>query len=388
MRQADTSIALQASPHYVWITDALYVTEPEALTPLLDELQSMGYSIEDNRDEAKQTRAGRTVIPREEMEQEITPLWFAKLPDMQQGKCGSCGQYISVWGIRSHGHRCEHCGTITYLEIQDGSTVEWYFKTTDSMPRRLYMKAYKWDAEQGLLYLYPETESSRWLALTGEKAQEYLQYHSDKWHVEEHDGHSLLVAKYRSYAQRKADNDTEVSDEIEVMDISSHFINHSIVKLWQGQEYSEWGDLPMPKYLSIYEAWHWSPLAPSPTLHQEVLHAAGQVSDQGYYYQDRRQAFYPLHWQRMRSFVEHFTTIPVEQWDAHSFRQDGPGGIADLAHFCSGSTSPQIINRPNIMNTITAFGKALGGQPITQQEVEAAAAGLADLLKQQEKRKD
>jgi len=114
--------------------------------------------------------------------------------------------------------------------------------------------------------------------------------------------------------------------------------NHSIVRLYQGEEYAEHATLPIPDSYTIYESWHWAPLNPSLSLHEKIIGASGMVSRCDYYYQDGRDAFYSIHLERMRLYVEHFTTIPIDKWDAIIRRasKSGPGMIKTLAAFCQG----------------------------------------------------
>src|SRR5690606_40187283 len=44
-----------------------------------------------------------------------------------KGKCNSCESLIDTTGIRSHGHTCEVCGEVTYLEMIEGSTIRFSF---------------------------------------------------------------------------------------------------------------------------------------------------------------------------------------------------------------------------------------------------------------------
>lgn len=362
------------TPEITWIGRDLYIEQPDALMPVLDELRAIGYEVKDCRKDEDRERKS---VPVEQQEQEGWYLWYAHLTDIRRGKCNSCQSYIATQGIQSHGHTCEVCGAITYLNIQDGSSVRFSFVGEHGyFPPELNMKAYRWDVEQADLYLYPEPlEHGGWGILKGEKAQEYLMLHQDKWEQVELDGKPYLKVKYADSPWTK---DHEGVDTIDVRDIYGHYWNHKIVRLWQGQEYSEWGDFPLPESVIGYESWHWAPLPRSPKLHEQIIHAAGMISDQGWYHQDGRAAFDAIHWERMRIFVDRFTEIDVEEWDkaARRFRHDGPGAIADIARFCS--PAAQVTNKPNWGNTLTALAKGLSGERLTEREVDAAMKGLED----------
>ena len=361
------------TPGTVWVGHDLYIDRPEAVQPLLAELREIGYEIKDCREDYRRKEHGVSV---EQMEKDGAYLWYAHLNDIRRGKCGSCQSYISTQGIGHHGHVCEVCGAITYLHIKDGSGVRFSFAgEAGFLPPQLQMKAYKWDAEQGHLYLYPEPlKSGSWGVRSGDEALDLLAKHQDKYERVDLDGKALLKMRYADSWEAK---DHE-QDSIEVSEVYDHYWNHKIVRLWEGKEYGEWGNFPLPESMVIYEAFHWSPLQPSPTLHERIIHAAGMVVDQGYYYQDGRAAFDGIHWQRMRVFVDHFTAIDVTEWDKaeHRFRRDGPGAIADIARFCS--DNPKITNKPNRGNTLVAMSKIFSGQSLTSEEVDAAKRGMTE----------
>jgi len=162
-----------------------------------------------------------------------------------------------------------------------------------------------------------------------------------------------------------------------------HVNNHDIVNLYKGEEFSEYGRLPLPESHSIYEAWHWAPLEPSPKLHEKIIHAAGMVSRKDYWYQDGRPAFYDIHFMRMNRFVKHFTSLDYNAWQdmmAHA-PVDGPGMIDAIAHFCS--DKPEVRDDPNIFNVINGAHKiatalATGKNNLTSGEIAAMKRGLED----------
>ena len=348
-----------------WIADSLYVESPEALDSVLNEIRTVGYNVENLRECDSRAKDGTTV---DQMEKDGWSLWYCSLKDIRYGKCGSCNEYISIRGILSHGHQCEKCGVVTYLDMIEGSRVRFHFAGDEAWFRHLEMKVYFWDADHGDLYLYPDPiETGSSITLSGERAQAYLQEFKDKWEEVVYEGKILYKVKYL--------NSSYVEDisTINVSETMKHHWNHKIVTLWNRKEYSEWESLPVPECFSIYETWHWAPLQPSPTLHEKIIHAGGMVADQGYYYQDGRTAFYQAHWDRMRTFVDKFTTLSVREWDRQHFRIDGPGAIADIAKFCH--NSPQVTNIPNFGNTLVALGKAISGEDISQRELDAAIDG-------------
>ncbi len=355
------------------IAGELYATTPKALQELAEKLRSFGYTIDDLREAESAKDDGVSV---QKMEQNGWSLWFAHMKDLQKGKCGSCHAYISVRAIQFHGHKCENCGAVTYYELIDGSTVKFLFVEPlgrDFWPRVLVMKVRRWDTEQGLLYLYPDLKNDdSWGELTGEKAREYLAKHGDKWEKVTEEGQELIRIHYPDsfYVDPNA--------VISVHDRWGHYWNHKIVKLWDGKEYSEFDRLPIPEMVNLYETWHWTPLAASPTIHERLLSAVHQVSDQGFYHQDGRSHFTHYHWQEIGKFIENFTSIDASEYNRAwpRFRSSGPGGIADLAEFCHPRS--RVTNRPNIGNTLDVLGNALQGRSVSRAELEAAADGWKD----------
>lgn len=334
----------------IWIMGSLYIKKKDAFDFILEQIKQTGYSVKDCRED--EDRLKRVTV--EQMEEQRSYLWYCHLEDIRYGKCGSCKQYISTRGIESQNHTCEKCGAVTYQKIKDGSIVRFEFKTDRFVMfgPELKMKAYWWDTEHDDLYLYPEfLEDHSFANMTPEKCRAYLDENQGKWREEKLDGKKYIVVKYQNsfYVE-------EVST-IDVKDIFDHYWNHKIVKLWGGKEYGEWDHLDIPESFVVYEIWNWKRLEPSPILHKDIFHAVGQVSDQGWYHQDGRNAFDRSILNEMRKFIVDFTTLDVERWDRVSsrFSLSGPGLIRDVARFCS--DAPEIENKPNIGNALEMIAK-------------------------------
>ena len=246
----NTPLAL-TTPHITWIGNTeLSIERPPSLQPVLSELSAMGYTIKNLREDDYRKKKGVTI---EQMEQEGYSLWYASLQGIERGKCGSCRAYISVGGIRSHGHRCELCGAVTYLEMQDGSMIRFAFPEPGFPPPELVMEVSWWDSEHADLYLYPEPQESReWGVLTGEQAVKHLMDHHACWEHAEIGRKALIKVKYADSPLTSGHRD----DTIEVRGVTNHYWNHMIVRLWKGKEYREWDQLPVPEGISIYESWH------------------------------------------------------------------------------------------------------------------------------------
>jgi len=361
-------------PDAIWILGNLFVKTPEALESVLAKLREIGYKVDDKRDEPEDgfLRHGRT---NEELEASGWNLWYAHL-DVRQGKCGSCGSYISTLGIQTHDHRCEVCGAVTYLKIIRGSLVEFSFIEEDPgfFSPVLRMPAVRWDAEEGTLYLKLRFVGGGFRRLDETNAWEYIRRFRDKWELVRVGKDWCIKVHYPDSFYMQPD------DVIEMRDISRHHWNHTIVKVWEGVEYREYDRLPIPDSFSVHETWRWTLLEPSPTLHETILHVGGVVSDQGYYYQDGRPAVRAGNFEAMGVFIRHFTTLDADAWevDSRRFRLDGPGAIADVAAWCH--PEAEIMNKPNMFNTINAMYDGLSGKPLSDQEVAAAVHGAGDPL--------
>lgn len=342
----------------IWIAGSLYVKTETAMKQLITELKTIGYEVE--------------------LSEHGTDHWFAKLPDLSRGKCDSCGELISTFGIRSHGHKCEKCGEVTYWKIVDGTVIRFVFIEHDENKESpgmidISMVAKYWDTEAGYVYFYPLLSGGFWTS--AERAQAYFDDNSDKWELVEKDGVELIKMRYT----QPWDYDICA---FEPMDISSHHTktsNHSIVKIWKGVEYGEWSmDFPMPETIGLYGTWKWMPLAASPKIHEEIMHAAGQVSRKDYYYQDGRPFFIDVHWENMSTYIRHFTELDADAFDKAwpRFRRDGPGGIDDLAAWCH--PEAEVRNDPNIGSLLVGFGKVLSGEHLEPGEVDAMQLAAAD----------
>ncbi|MDO8559010.1 MAG: hypothetical protein Q7R84_01635 [bacterium] len=353
----------------VEICGDLYVKSQSALESLFDELRRVGYQIDNLREADYRKKDGVSV---ETMEKNGWSLWFAHI-DVRRGKCASCNGLIDVCGIQSHGHKCELCGAVTYYDIIDGTRVQFSFiqrNGDDSGIADITMKAKRWDTEAGYLYFYPEIFDGLWLQ--GERVKQYFETNKDKWEEVEEDGKKLIRVIYPQPWNRKV-------SAIEPSDISRHYFNHKIVRVWENKEYDDCSsDFPLSESMSIYEAWHWAPLKRSPRLHEKIIGAAGMVSRCSYYYQDGRPAFYDLYLQRMRLFVEHFTELNLDAWDRMIRRAErsGPGMIMTIARFCH--DKPEVDNSPNFGNILVGLGKALDGQKLIDGEMTAMVDAIKD----------
>ena len=356
----------------VTIGDNIYCRSRKARREVLHHLRLLGYRVDDR---VKGGGYDKEPIPLATINERRAYRYFARL-DIMRGKCGSCGQYISTLGIRSHGHTCEKCGAVTYRELIDGSTMTFSFLSDshEFWGPKLRLKTKKWEDEYVWFYTSDmQGEHGLGQKLTQEQIDLYLAAHADKWCYDEIGGQKFIKIFYEGGYRTKLDQIV-----IETSDVWGSESNHSIVQVYRGVEYSEYERLPVPDSLHIYETWHWKRLTPSPDLHEELFAAVRQVSDCGYYHQDGRAVFNREVFERMGTYVKYFTTLDYDAWQRLVPRipLDGPGSIVAIARFCH--PQPRVKNEPNIGNVLVVMGKVASGQQPTIDEIEAAEHGLTD----------
>jgi hypothetical protein len=366
------------TPHVVSISpNNLYARTPEALKALLQELETKGYKIKDCRKDERRD------APIEVQEKNGWYLWYASLDLPKQGVCYSCGAHISTSGIWTHEHQCEACGEFTYLKFTSESTIRFYFINKEKQDRVSYepiikMKIYGYDKETSSLLLHAEPcDGNNFSDWKKEKAEEVLRENEDKIRrLTAEDGTPLIAIKY--------DPNAHEYDVMGCVDISPNYHNAKIVTVYEGKDYSEYGgDLPIRESYVIYEAWHWAPICgPSPHLHEKIMSAAGLVSRCDYYYQDGRPAFDGIHYQRMRTFVQHFTDIDLRAWDilVKNAPRSGPGFIRFLAAYCQGVPpgKEDVVDEPNMGNVLEGLSKILSGRSLSNGELHAFRRSVKD----------
>ena len=337
----------------------MYCLTHRARDEVLARLRELGYRVDDlaDGDDSSDDAARLKAIT-----ESRGARYYAHL-DISTGKCGSCQQYISTTGIRSHGHTCEKCGAITSQEIVDGSTVIFSFRDdgpTEFWGPELQLTTKRW--KDNHIWCYTSgMRGKRGLGsheMTPGEIEEYLAKHHDKWRYETIDDEQFLVVFYEFRPRLTYPNQLIV-----MKDIWGGVSNYSIVRVYEGKEYSEYRQLPVPDSLHIYDTQDWERLQPSPDLHERLFTAVRQVSDCDYYYQDGRDAFSPEMFERMGLYVKHFTTLDYEAWRRLIPRipLDGPGAIMTIARFCH--PQPRVQNAPNIGNVLVALGELASSQP-------------------------
>jgi len=347
--------------------DNIYVTSEKSLAPLLNYLRSVGYDIKD----IAADRSDRREKPsRLELEKNGGLLWFATLREdvaQRKAECGSCKTLISSRGVATHGHKCENCGDQTYLEYVRGGEVSFsvvYEQSRDLRTPTFVVHSY--DDEAGILRFYVNPADCkdrrarrvRNFNLTPEQSMDMvddlLRRFPRTFRLEEVEGIDTLTVNHKAtgYIQEDSINPSAIEGRIE---------NYRLVKLFRGKIFDEWAHLPVPESVSVYEAWHWAPLRPSPTLYDKIMSAAGQTSDKSFYYQDGRPAFDKLQIKWMLNFIRGLTALDARKIKKRlNPRLSGPDFIDTLARL-SGNDD-YIATRPNFGNTMVFLGKVLQGR--------------------------
>ncbi len=339
-----------------------YAQTPAAFANLRELLVGLGYTVEPNK-----TREGAP-----------TQNWYARLDDSRLkliAKCRFCEAVVDREVVWRHKNLCPECHQFTFVRFPPGSTVEFYFHPFAGRRRErdtLTLKVFDYDTALGVILFVPPDTSDP----SGGLAHAILGDHEHRWTAVTRDGLTLIAIKH--------DVDSQHVREEAVIDIieATEQQNFRNVYLFDGKEYASIYQLPIPSSVSIDEAWHWAPLAPSPELYQRILSAGGMTSRVDYYYQDGRRAVEERQLARMHLFVEHLTALDFQRWQKFIQRVplDGPGFIRAIAKFCHPDS--QVVEEPNIGNVLVALGKVasakqLGLTSIRMGKQEYAAIDLA-----------
>ena len=402
------------TPNVVQVSDHLYVKNEESLLPLIKELEGLGYEVKESvhqdfreltsNDEGYRER-------RSQLEKIPTSLWYARFREdvlQRKGICRHCGALIDTAGIASHKHVCTNCGGYTYLDVVDGSIIRFAFAKKEEHRGTITMKAKEFDEETKSLIFYPKLINSNrsYLSLNLEQAREYFERNKDSWSFVERlvtekrcilkkrkrltsrlkkkikknpDRYLREVTRKRRFVAIKQNIRSGCVETINICDTQGSQSFYKIVKIFRGKMYDEWDRIPESESFHLVEAWRWAPLKKSADLHEQILHAAGCVSRCDYYYQDGRQAIFDVHLERMRTFVEHFTEIPIQEFDRFLLRcnKSGPGFIRALANFVAGKNAT-VRDEPNVINLINGFHRAVNGYELTTDEIASMKKSISD----------
>lgn len=365
-----------------------YAKSPVALKDLRKHLQDVGYDVKDSS--AGVVGLGERP-PRKVQEQEGWALWFGKLSDkvfQRKAECGSCKSLIDILGVQTHGHKCQKCNQPTYLEWVNGGEIS-FSVVDDTSPsfRRPNFVIHSYDKDKQSLNLYVDPADCsqrkdrrmRNFDLTPEQSKDLVPELTKKFpqtfKLQKIGGVKVLTVNHKDdhYVHEHGINTSHIEGSVQ---------NYRIVKLFGGKEFKEWDSIPIPETVSLYEAWHWAPLKPSPGLYEKIMSAARQVSRKDYYYQDGRPAFVKKQLDWMLKFVEHFTTLDSNEVGKHiTPDMSGPGLIDALAkatgHENHIKTESNIFNGLILMDKINRNLHGLATE-ITPEEAEVGAEAIAD----------
>ncbi|MFC1685545.1 hypothetical protein ACFLZZ_00820 [Nanoarchaeota archaeon] len=369
----------------------LYVKNKKSLKPLLSHLKDAGYKVKDTSSD--KCFDGKKP-PRKVQEKEGSSLWHGSLTERvlkRKGECGSCHKLMDLRKAWKEGHKCGKCGDVTYKKFPDGSRINFNVvnydnETVGSVMRDLTLIVHSYDDKKKRLNLYADHKDYKG------KPREFSMRGLRKPVEDSYDDLSTMIKLYpKTFSVGKVKKTKVVSVPYDIKDsyLKEHGINtcersgelknFDQVKVFKGKKMDEWAQLPIPDSVSIYEAWHWAPLKPSPGLYQEIMHAAGQPPRKDYYHQDGRPAFSDCIIGRMLKFVEHFTTVDEKMVARHlDARLSGPGLIDVLAKI-TGHTK-FIETAPNPMGALSIVAKALSGKRLTENElVQGEKSLIADM---------
>ncbi len=314
------------------------------------------------------------------------------------------GHYSTRLGCKCHGYKCEGCGKVLYREYVHRAPVRVYFPNDGGM-RYINFIIHHYDEASQSLVVYAKPQRGRSLgSLTPEKAADFIKKHREYFQEQEINGKKCLAFYYPII--RTEENVKNIHVEImetgnppykKVKNPKSRWgydyvpyceedrrCCYRMVQLLKGQEFEgDFGfDLPVYDSFSICLTYKHAPAKRDGELSRRIIHAARQVADCGYYYQDGRQAFYEGQLEWMALYVEHFTDLNVKNFRRFLkiCKKDGPGFIMQLAQYIEAETGVRqyVENRPNIGNLLVGVSKLAAGESLTGREINAMGYAMRD----------
>lgn len=385
----------------VYICGDLHAKTPEALAAVLEHL-SEDYDVKNCMEDERPHRG-----------------WYARLKDsvlQRKAKCEYCGHLNDMLGCRVHGFTCKGCNKVIYREYLPKAHIEFAFDE-DEKCRVLRFLIHSYNMDEKALYVYAKPQkSNRFFRLepaaavkvleqfkhcyeevTDEKGIKLLKFFMPRGcgMVYEDENGNKQRLKINTYEVGRPPAKYLLDDKgnkvvgkygcpVYAHDETTDRQFYTEVQLFKGQEIQGGGDWDLPVNASymVYDTYKNAPAPRNKNLSRAILHAARQVADCGYYYQDGSQAFYDGNMEQMAKYIEHFTDLDVK--DFRKFwrfaAKDGPGFIQDLAFWVQEQTGIEqyVENRPNVMNVMIGMHKALSGQRLSYREMKAMKDGLAD----------
>lgn len=220
----------------------LWVETPEDFEALRQELEAYGYELDDLRQKT------RLDYPVEIMEKQGMALFYASLYQAtHKVKCRSCGRYIDNRGVQTHNHQCEYCHEPTFLLIAPGTELIFGFDANSRYVNNLQMTVHHWDEAAGFIYFKDEFLQSGLGGCNPTVGEAILAANKDKWEyvVDEQDQELLIKIAFTSV-------DDENPPAIFVYDVIRSQRNYTELRVWEGVEYSPYGEFPVPQSIYIH----------------------------------------------------------------------------------------------------------------------------------------
>jgi len=169
------------------------------------------------------------------------------------GKCNYCNSIIDICGIQSHGRVCENCGEIIHRDYWDGSIIRFYMRdkneqTDGSLEITLQLKKPPVDRdgefEFDLISIpidYYNNVQDKGVVINQLKKHNGLIIYNTETDIAE----SVILNKNQmNICETTTDRKYRIPE------------NHSsVVKIWDGVEYSEFDDFPVNETITIYKDW-------------------------------------------------------------------------------------------------------------------------------------
>lgn len=348
----------------VSIAHNLYCTSPEAEMSLLEILKD-DYDVE-TKDRYHYAKLKKTVYK-------------------ACAKCNHCGHLNDRFGCLCHGFTCAGCKKVIYREYIHGAKISFSF-WDDRRSSQMTFLIHSYENE--ILRVYAKPQKPR--SLFGLNPQQvgdhlkkfpgcYLEMTIDgkkllAFHLPvNRDGSKINLSHIDNPPLKKVRRNGKIEYEGEEK------CQHIEVFVYKGKEFD--GDLPVRQSFHVYP---YRKAAVDKNLSRNILHAAGQSADCGYYYQDNREAFCNIQLEWMARYVDNFTDMKNFRKFLKKAPRSGPGFICALAKWVEVHTGvPQYVeNKPNVINAVIGCHKVFNGENLHRNELNA----LCDALKDEEEK--
>lgn len=300
-------------------------------------------------------------------------------------KCDFCQHNNSRNGSCCEGYTCANCGKVLYQEYLEGTVVRFTFRAQTEWHKDVSLVVRRYDHEKRQLVCYPDYYASNsWSAVSEEEFPIFMEKHKDAYTEIEENGQKFLLFTYSRNGYLTEDIKINMSETHPHRDgrgrTQIHYETFYVYKELELKTLFGMGDgLPVPETLSVYPTFRHRP---NPVTHQDIIHAARQVSRIDYYYQDGRPAFFEPSLEWMALYVENFTNLPADRFRKFlkNCHKDARGFITGMAHWVQKYTSeePVIEDEPNVGNFMVGLAKMGSGQSLSRGEERAFLKSFDD----------